>query len=429
MENLSEQTQHLFLKLCVVWSCVVTSWAILSSTVPLILKDVVGASRAAEWLGIFTATTAFSGMILASLLGHFSDRFGRIEMLLPWLVVYFLANVGVVYGDIRKELFPLWLARLPALSIPGAVLFALASDVGTGSTVLRLHGMFGASSGVALLIGGFTCGVVSKHFSRSSALSVAVLFSAAAALATSLLVKAAPAIPRRSTVDSYRVAAFYILRKDPLLRNLIVSFSLVRVANVNLYFMFVIFANYKLKWDVFDTSIALGLNGSLGVFWQFFGLKFIVQKFDNVVPVLIGFVCCSQLVMLAIGLAATSTQMYCATIMYSMYGMMSSIFTAKISVLGSEAGIAGLSLGLVATLQNSVEIWLAVAFGKILGWTMLNYSPAHVLSGLPFFCNSVVLMLAAMIVVHGHHCHGQQRMAWIHHGDDDVVSDFKSTAQ
>lgn len=417
LQSVPPESRRLIHRLCLMWGLIVSSWACLGATTPLLLKDIVGSVDAAWWQGIFTATTAVSGAITCVFLGNVSDRFGRIEMLLPWITAFFLATVCVVYAEVLSSVMLLWIARLPALAVPSTILFAFASDVVQGSAVLEAHGLLGAAFGVSLLIGSVVCGIIGRYVSRFAALCSACVLATGAALVGATTQSPAMGPPKHeSLLDAAR-----IVRKDYLLRILIVAFAIVRVGNVNSYFMFVLFTNFRLGWQTFDAAIALGIIGSLGVLWQIFGVKYIVQKHDNVVPFLLVSLGCYPVLMIGYGLATTSTAMYCVAVIGSVAGVAASIFTAKISVLAAEVGVAGTSLGLVGSLQNLIEIFSALLFGRLLSWSMDQYKPEDLLLGLPYFANALVYIAAILMVMYGHVRYGLNRPQWIGHHDERKV--------
>ena len=45
--------------------------------------------------------------------------------------------------------------------------------------------------------------------------------------------------------------------------------------------MFTLYSNYKFNWDLFDVAAMLGVVGTLGVFWQLVGVKYIVERYDG----------------------------------------------------------------------------------------------------------------------------------------------------
>lgn len=417
-EAVSNETRSVLLRLCATWGCIISSWAVLGATVPLLLKDIVGPSDAAWWQGVFTSTTALSGALSCALLGYYSDKIGRLEMLLPWITAFFLSTICVVFAEVTRSVYLLWVARLPAIAVPSTILFAFATDLVQGSHVLEAHGLLGATFGVSLLAGSLTCGIIGYYVSRFAALCTASFFATAAAFVSATTIVAPQNVASAGVKHESFIEAVKVVRRDPLLRLIIVAFALVRVANVNSYFMFVLFTNYRLGWQTFDAAIALGLVGSLAVFWQIFGVRYIVTSHENVIPFLILTLACYPIAMVGYGLATSSAAMYAVAVFGSVAGIASSILTTKISVISAEVGISGMSLGLVGSIQNVVEVVVALAFGRLLSWSLHTYNPDDVMLGLPYFVNAGFFAMAIGMVVYAHRVYGIHRPQWVGHTDE-----------
>ena len=421
MEHVSLENRALLLKICLVWGSIVSSWAILGALTPLMLKDFVGGVEAARWQGIFTATTAVSGMTFCTLLGYFSDRLGRLQMLLPWITFYFLSTVCVLYAQLWQNVYLLWIARLAALSIPSAILFAFTSDLVKGPAVLQAHGYLGAAFGASLLVGSVICAVIGSY-DRFAAIctSCALACVAAFGAATTILAPPTVALPVGSFAET-----IYAVRRDPLLSLLVFAFALMRVCNVNSYFMFVLFTNYRLGWGIFHTSVTLGIVGSLGVFLQIFGTRFILNSKISAFHWLQLFCLLCTLTMIGYGSVATTEGMYCVAIFGSFASIGGSIFTAKITALSAEDGIAGTSLGLVGSIQNFLEIFFALGFGKLLSWAMSTYSPEDWLLGTPYFINGALYFCVFLLVVFAHRKYGTSRAVWVKPQPSDDEEDVE----
>lgn len=427
LQQADPEARKVIFKLCLTWGFIVSSWAAIGATAPLLLKDIVGPANAAWWQGVFTATTAVSGALFCMALGYLSDKSGRLAMLLPWITAFFLSTVCVVYAEVMHSVWFLWVARLPALAVPSAITFAFASDVVHGKEVLEAHGLLGATFGVSLLLGSVMCGLVGRFVSRFAALtSASLLATCAAFVAASTVVPPTSQLLSPSTASSPTstssarsfVDAARVVQKDPLLRLLIIAFALLRVCNVNSYFMFVLFTNFRLGWETFDAAIALGLVGSLGVLWQLFGLKYIVQTHDNVVPFLLFSLAVNPITMIGYGVATTSAGMYCVVILGSVSGIAASILTAKISVLAAECGAAGMALGLVGSVQNLVEVFASLMFGELLAWSMRTYKPDDIGMGTPYFVNAAAYAGVVLLVCFAHYRYGASRLQWVGHHDE-----------
>lgn len=409
MEGVDPDVKSLIYRLCLIWALIASSWVILQTSVPLILKDIVGRSDAAEWMGIFTATTGVSGLIFCSALGYFSDRLGRMELLNPWVVAWLGGSMCILYGEITENVYALWLPRIVALSIPSTILHAYTSDFVDGPALLQTHGYLGASFGVSVLGGSIACAVLGQMYSRSASIVLAVAL-ASLAVGASFATKYPPHTAKNS-LGSY-LNALHIVRRDPLLRNIIIAFSLMRVANVNAFFMFVLYSNYRVGWGIVDTSIALGISGFLGVVWQIVGVKYIANRHHITIEVLFAVLVGAPIVMAVYGTVTTTAGMYGAVLCGSAVSVGMSIFTSKIAALGAEDGIAGLALGLVGSLMNFLEIIFALAYGKILSWTMQSCVPSDWCAGTPYYVNGGLFFIVLLMVSYTDYCYGARREAW-----------------
>ena len=217
-------------------------------------------------------------------------------MLVPWIVAFVLAALSMTFAEQLRDqtsIYFLWIPRVVAISIPSIVLHAYAADLARGGSVVESHGLLGASFGVSLLFGSLICGILASIYGRLAAFAFA---SGVAAVSCLVVFSLAPKRPGSSslsptpyaspttsnpgesaengqgnkemssyhygipsttqsespkTVESFSDGLRLVYR-DGLLRCLIIALALLRVANVNSYFMFVLFVNYRLGWQAFD---------------------------------------------------------------------------------------------------------------------------------------------------------------------------------
>eukprot|EP00758_Cryptobia_borreli_P003125 Tbor_TRINITY_DN3546_c0_g1::TRINITY_DN3546_c0_g1_i1::g.2927::m.2927/K08151/tetA; MFS transporter, DHA1 family, tetracycline resistance protein len=437
--DIPSEQQRLLGELCLVWASIIFSWAGITIATPMILKDIVGTSMAAEYQGICTSISATSGMVFCVLLGHLSDNFGRLRILIPWMFCFTTSVSLVVYADAYQNVVPIFISRIAALSIPSSLVYALSSDFLSGQNVLKGHSYLGGTFGIAMLLGSGMCGYIARVYTRYIALIICVMVSLIAPIFSMTFMKneslftrnkskynsqsdssgnqvssSNSSAPKKSILDAIN----HIFRRDPLLRTLIISFSILRVANISTMLMFTLYVNYRFKWDLLDCAILLGVIGALGVVWQVVGARYIVERHQNVVPFLIGSMACLPIACVGKGLSRDPVSMWIFCILGSLIGLSSTIFTSKISMLGAEDGLAGLSLGVVGTIQNFMEMFMAIFFGKFLSWAITTYPPDSIGVGIPFFVNGITYTLALALVCYGHYFHGQYRQTWITHGDN-----------
>ena len=221
-----------------------------------------------------------------------------------------------------------------------------------------------------------------------------------------------PRMAMKVTPASY-LEALRVIRKDGLLFCNVAAFGLVRAGNVNMFFMFVLFTNYRLQWGIFDTSLALGCVGALGVAWQSIGLKYVVDRLHHhVVPILIAIMVGYPLLMIGYGAVTTTTQMYLVAIAGSATSIGPAIFTAKITTLSGPHGIAGSALGVVGSITCLLELPFSYLFSKLLSYTISVFEPNDVGAGLPYFVNSLVYAAGLIFVLIGDQCFSEGRKGW-----------------
>ncbi|RNF10262.1 putative transporter [Trypanosoma conorhini] len=424
MDSSPRESRLLVFRLCVIWGFVIGSWAVLQVATPLVLKDIVGKDVAPTWQGVFTATTAVSGMIFCGLAGHYSDRVGRLEFLTPWMAFFFLTTILVVFSDITGSIYMLWVARVAAISIPSTILQAFFSDYLKGNALLESFGYLGATFGTSMITSSIMCGMISWYYSRVAALVFGACLAGIAMLLT-LAVK----LPGRSKFASPTVEAkaesntlfsssgglassLSTIYRDALLRNLICALAFLRVGNVTTHMMLVLFVDFRLGWKLPEMSLMVGVSAMVAVLCQLAGVRFVISS-DIVLPVLFIVLAMLPLVTAGYAMAMTGPQMYIVSILGSLTTIASTIFNAKITAIASDNGVAGLALGCVGTLQNILEIFVALSLGRLLSWSFKTQPRTHILSGLPFIINGASLTLVVVIVLYSHKRYGRGRTSWV----------------
>ncbi|KEG11344.1 transporter [Trypanosoma grayi] len=430
MDNVPRENRLLVYRLCCIWGLVIGSWAVLQVTTPLVLKDIVGKEVAPTWQGVMTATTAVSGMLFCGLVGHYSDRLGRLEFMSPWMVFFFFSTVLVTFSDVFRVIYPLWVARVAALSIPSTVLHAFLSDHISGNALLESFSYLGATFGVSMLSSSLLCGLIGWYYSRVASLMYGSCLSGIAALLT--LMTKVPGVSRfnspvtnsktESKAESKTEAtalfrfggvmnSLRVVCKDTLLRNLILALALLRVGNVNTHMMLVLFVDYRLGWGLMEVSALTGISAALAVVFQLVGIKCVVTS-NVVLPVLFMTLALAPVVAAGYAMAMTGFQLYVVSLLSAMTTLASTIFNAKVAALASDNGVAGLALGCVGTVQNLLEIVASLFLGRLMSWSFVNYPPTHILSGLPFLVNGLFLTSVVVIVLYSHRRYGAGRVSW-----------------
>lgn len=408
MEQASAQARGVVYSVCIMWFLVGGAFALLNTVVPLILKDLVGKS-AATYQGMLFATTAASGLVLCSVVGHLSDRLGRLRLLRLWAVAYLLAIACVAYAQSSGDVTGLFLARLPALTVPMILMLAICADCVSGPALLQAHGYVRAVFGLSFLVGSLLAGAIGHYQSRFAAVLMGLCLGFAAVV-VGMFVHAPTVV--KGAHDSYMTAA-RIVAKDSFLRLVVVAFAMVRVGYVNAYMMFALYTNFRYGWEIFDVGVLMGLVGGLHVLWQYFGIR-LLSKLPPALAVETMHVLLWAFVaqMLGYAIAPTGWFMLLVGTVGSMTDISTTILTAKASDIAHVNGIAGLTLGLVTSLQNLIEIFAALGFGRLLSHVISTYQPDEWQAGLPFFVNAAWMAAGALLMAYADVVHGRGREGW-----------------
>lgn len=423
MDNIPRESRLLVYKLCCIWGLAVGSWTVLQITTPLLLIDIVGKEVAPTWQGVFFATTAMSGMFFCGIAGYLSDGMGRVKFITLWMLCFFVLTIFVVFSDITRSIYLLWMSRFGAITIPYTVIHAFLSDHLRGDALLESFSYMGATFGASVLLSSVFSGLIGQYHSRvaslifGSCLSVlAVVLTLTMNLSSALIFRPSTAECRSETATLFRVgdvagSNLRLIQKDPLLRNFIFALSLLRVGHVNTHMLLVLFANFRLGWGQMEVSVMLGVTAFLSVLFQLIGVRLIILM-DIVLPALFVLLAIDPFLAAGYAMAMTGPQLYVVSVLCSMTSIASTTFNAKITALASERNAAGLVLGCVGTVQSLLEVVASLFLGRLMSWSFTNFSRSHVMSGLPFFVNGLGLTLVVGIVLYSHVRYGVGRVTW-----------------
>ncbi len=148
-------------------------FGILIPVIPLLLADpassyyllpkTLNVNQGYILLGLLTAIFPLGQFFSTSILGEFSDKFGRKKILIACLAVRFFAYLIFSLGIITKSIQLLFLARLIDGAASGniAVAQAAIADVTLPSNRAKNFGLMGAAFGFGFIIGPFLGGKLS----------------------------------------------------------------------------------------------------------------------------------------------------------------------------------------------------------------------------------------------------------------------------
>nr|CCC50818.1 conserved hypothetical protein [Trypanosoma vivax Y486] len=411
MGTMQEENRILVIKICSIWALTAGSWAVLSINTPLLLDEIAGKEVSPTWQGVFTATTALSGMLFCGVGGYYSDRVGRMEFLIPWMIIFSLSTVFVACSTVYKSVFLLWIARVPALSIPSTIIHAILADYMSESALMETYGYATATFGISVLVSSSLCGLISLYISRLAAIIFAAFLAFGGLLLT--VITKLPSRVRPQLHSKNLQEELVLLSKPPTrvtdgllkiyrntqLRNFILALVLLRTGNTNIQSLLVLFLAYRLKWKTPEVS-ALMVVGSLVVIGvQLLGVKCVLTN-NKACVVLIISLSLAPLVAMAYAFAMSATEMYAVAVMSSLLTISGTILDTKVAALASESNSTGLVLGCVGTLHNSLDVVTSLSLGRLMSWSFSSYPPSSVMSGLPFVVNSAIYVASLLIVTH-----------------------------
>jgi DHA1 family tetracycline resistance protein-like MFS transporter len=356
-----------------------------------------------------------------------SDRIGRLGLLRIWCIAYAAGILLVVWGMRRGLVESLFIARLPAASVPFFIILALCADIAKGPALLQSHGHVGSIMGASALIGSFGAGIIGRWWGNQGAMLTAFFFSL---LAIAMAFMMRP-VPQQRGSHANFIDSMRVVLRDPLLSLTVLSFSMVRVGNVNINVVYVLYAAFRFEWTILEVSFMLGIRGALAVYLQAAGTQLLARQPPKAaIKALHWLMFAHPLSMLTMGLAWDGTSFMFFSTLNTITWVAISILTSKVAALSHKEGIAGLALGAVGSLQNLIEIFAAIGFGWLLRYTVKTYAPTSAASGLPFYVNGLWYLLACGVLWFADARYGENRAGWrvdpVEDSDDDNA-DLPST--
>ncbi len=216
------------------------------------------AAQAAIMFGLFSTVWAAMQFIFMPVMGNLSDRFGRRPIVL-------LSNLGLGLDYVLMAVAPSlpWLFVGRAISGIVSASFATAgayvADITPPEQRAKRFGMLGAAFGVGFIIGPAFGGLLGSIDLRLPFWVAAGLSLLNAAYGYFILPESLPA--ERRSAFSWRKAnpfgALTFLRSYPLLLGLAAAAFLSRLAHDSLSSTYVLYVDYRYRWD--ETAVGLSL--------------------------------------------------------------------------------------------------------------------------------------------------------------------------
>jgi DHA1 family tetracycline resistance protein-like MFS transporter len=409
LDGVDREGRDVLLRVYLTWFMISAAFAVLHATLPLILLDIVGKEEAPKYQGWMTATTAASGLVLCSLTGHLSDRFGRVTVFKVWSIAFAFGVFLVAIGARVNAVEYLFVARLAPVSVAFFVSLALCADVARGPALLQSHGHIGAVHGAAALFGSLAAGVVGHFSGRIAAVMSGFAFALVAAL-TTFSINAPP--PQKGAHTSF-IDALKVIARDPLLLLCVIGFAMIRVGNVNVAVFYVLYASYRFDWTIWEISVLLGIRGALSVYLQ----TVCTQQLSRLPPkttitALMWFLVSHPVTMVMMGASWDGKTFAITSLVNTVSFVAISILTTKVAALSHKDGISGLALGAVGSLQNFIEIFVALVCGAFLQYAVKHIPADSPFAGLPFYANAIWFTAACVVFWVADRFYGDGRPGW-----------------
>jgi MFS family permease len=410
--------------MCALWGAISGSFNIQQICIPLITRD-ISPDGAAQWLGIFMSTNAVCGAIFSVAGGFFSDFVGRMALMQPWTLYFFLSVLAVLTADYVSNVYFLLFARTAALSIPTTILLAYLSDFLRDAALVESYAYLSGSFGVVNLTATLLCGVLNEMFSRTASLLLALSLSGMALY----IVMRSPAPPsvreamatraeetrQRGKKEAVSREEFYrairLIVADRYLLLICIACSTVRMANMNDHLMLVYFVSFRANAGLSSISYVLGLMAFTMSVSQLVALPLAVRR-RCVYPALLASLLVMSGCVMSMSLCFNLRQFAVTAFFLGCSLIAPSVFNARISALTSATGISGVTLGVVSTLTNTAEVVVAVLYGNLLGWATQAFGASSMWSGIPFMINGLTVFLALLLVLFAEWRYGRKFGPW-----------------
>jgi DHA1 family tetracycline resistance protein-like MFS transporter len=361
--------------------------------------DIVTASRLYGALGALYALMQF---VCAPIIGSLSDRFGRRKVILASLFAYAVDYVILVFAPNIGWLF---VGRI-LTGITGAnfsAAMAYIADVSPPEKRAANFGMMGAAFGLGFIAGPALGGLLGKHglfgidplrapFVVAGLLTLVNWMYGCFVLPESLAPK-----NRRpfSWARSNPVGALRAFRSHPAAIELAATYFLLNLAHQVFPATWVLYTEYRYKWDTFQTGLSLTVVGVVVAVVQGGLTRVAVAKLGEKKTILMGMTI-STLAYIGYGSA------YAGWIVYVIlcFGAFGGVTMPTIqSVISRQVGAdeQGRLQGALMSLASIAGILGLIILPSLFAYSISPRAPIH-LPGSPYYF-SCVLVIAAMLTV------------------------------
>jgi DHA1 family tetracycline resistance protein-like MFS transporter len=361
--------------------------------------DIVTASRLYGALGALYALMQF---VCAPIIGSLSDRFGRRKVILASLFAYAVDYVILVFAPNIGWLF---VGRI-LTGITGAnfsAAMAYIADVSPPEKRAANFGMMGAAFGLGFIAGPALGGLLGKHglfgidplrapFVVAGCLTLVNWMYGCFVLPESLAPK-----NRRpfSWARSNPIGALRAFRSHPAAIELAATYFLLNLAHQVFPATWVLYTEYRYKWDTFQTGLSLTVVGVVVAVVQGGLTRVAVAKLGEKKTIMMGMTI-STLAYIGYGSA------YAGWIVYVIlcFGAFGGVTMPTIqSVISRQVGAdeQGRLQGALMSLASIAGILGLIILPSLFAYSISPRAPIH-LPGSPYYF-SCVLVIAAMLTV------------------------------
>ena len=361
--------------------------------------DIVTASHLYGALGALYALMQF---VCAPIIGSLSDRFGRRKVILASLFAYAVDYVILVFAPNIGWLF---VGRI-LTGITGAnfsAAMAYIADVSPPEKRAANFGMMGAAFGLGFIAGPALGGLLGKHglfgidplrapFVVAGCLTLVNWMYGCFVLPESLAPK-----NRRpfSWARSNPVGALRAFRSHPAAIELAATYFLLNLAHQVFPATWVLYTEYRYKWDTFQTGLSLTVVGVVVAVVQGGLTRVAVAKLGEKKTILMGMTI-STLAYIGYGSA------YAGWIVYVIlcFGAFGGVTMPTIqSVISRQVGAdeQGRLQGALMSLASIAGILGLIILPSLFAYSISPRTPIH-LPGSPYYF-SCLLVIAAMLTV------------------------------
>jgi DHA1 family tetracycline resistance protein-like MFS transporter len=366
--------------------------------------DIVTASRLYGALGALYALMQF---VCAPIIGSLSDRFGRRKVILASLFAYAVDYVILVFAPNIGWLF---VGRI-LTGITGAnfsAAMAYIADVSPPEKRAANFGMMGAAFGLGFIAGPALGGLLGKHglfgidplrapFVVAGCLTLVNWMYGCFVLPESLAPK-----NRRpfSWARSNPIGALRAFRSHPAAIELAATYFLLNLAHQVFPATWVLYTEYRYKWDTFQTGLSLTVVGVVVAVVQGGLTRVAVAKLGEKKTIMMGMTI-STLAYIGYGSASVGWIVY----VILCFGAFGGVTMPTIqSVISRQVGAdeQGRLQGALMSLASIAGILGLIILPSLFAYSISPRAPIH-LPGSPYYFSCVLVIAAMLSVRHALH--------------------------